>query len=126
MANVEAKSLSKSELEAVERLLVVDVSKTEAKVLLHLIKSKESLARNIEKATDLRQPEVSSAVRKLIGRGWVTHRDIKSEGKGRPQQMYSLVMSKADITKAINKLFYEKIQSLEKERDEVNNMLKEA
>lgn len=126
MSNVEANPLSEKELEAIEKLSLVDVSRIEANILFHLLKAEKSLARDIEKAADLRQPEVSGGVKKLIGRGWVSHTIVKSKGKGRPQLMYSLAMPESDIMKAINKLFSEKIQSLEKDREELNNLLREA
>jgi predicted transcriptional regulator len=50
----------------------------------------EGSSRDIERATDMRQPEVSIAMRTLRERGWVAEREIKHDGKGRPQKIYAL------------------------------------
>ena len=41
-------------------------------------------------ATDMRQPEVSVAMRILRDMGWILERDVKSLGKGRPMKIYAL------------------------------------
>ena len=42
--------------------------------------------------TNLRQPEVSIAMRTMRQNNWVTERDVKAEGKGRPMKVYKLKM----------------------------------
>jgi predicted transcriptional regulator len=41
--------------------------------------------------TDLRQPEVSIAMRTLSSRGWIVSSENKAETKGRPIKIYTLV-----------------------------------
>ena len=47
-------------------------------------------SKDIEKATRLRQPEVSIAVRDLEDRGWVERDSLKRESKGRPINIYRM------------------------------------
>jgi predicted transcriptional regulator len=66
-----------------------------AKVLSFFLKEKgkELTAREIERGTDLRQPEVSLALSAFVERKWVTEQKPKElEGKGRPSKMYTLAI----------------------------------
>ena len=49
--------------------------------------------------TNLRQPEVSIAMRTLRQNNWVTERDVKTEGKGRPIKVYKLNVPIEEIIK---------------------------
>jgi predicted transcriptional regulator len=61
-----------------------------ASLITYLKDVEEASSREIEMATDMRQPEVSIAMRTLRERGWVAEREIKRDGKGRPQKIYAL------------------------------------
>jgi predicted transcriptional regulator len=50
----------------------------------------EASSREIEMGSDLRQPEVSIAMRTLRDNQWIEEKEIKREGKGRPMKVYSL------------------------------------
>lgn len=89
------------------------VTKSEGKILFYLLNAKSSFARKIERVADLRQPQVSIATRRLIGRRWIKFTTVKSKGKGRPQNRYSLAMSEKDIVesiKAVDPLLAERLQ----------------
>lgn len=75
---------------------------------LAFLSSKEDWAtsRDIEKATSLRQPEVSIAVRDLEERGWVERDNLKRESKGRPINIYRMSL---DLDKV-----YDSIEDYEK------------
>jgi predicted transcriptional regulator len=47
-------------------------------------------SREVEVGTNLRQPEVSIAMRALRQNNWVEEHDIRKEGKGRPMKVYKL------------------------------------
>ena len=49
--------------------------------------------------SDLRQPEVSIAMRTLRENNWIEEREIKREGKGRPMKVYALRAGIDDIIK---------------------------
>ncbi len=61
-----------------------------ASLITYLKGVNEASSRDIEMATDLRQPEVSIAMRTMRERGWITETEIKGNGKGRPQKIYAL------------------------------------
>jgi predicted transcriptional regulator len=80
------------------------VRKNVAMVLVFLSKTPEASSREIEHGTGLRQPEISTATTYLIDQGWVRHRDISPEGKGRPTKIYELVKSLPEIRDCIAKV----------------------
>ena len=49
--------------------------------------------------TNLRQPEVSIAMRTMRQNNWVNERDIKTEEKGRPMKVYKLSVPIEEIIK---------------------------
>jgi predicted transcriptional regulator len=59
----------------------------------------EASSREIEMGSDLRQPEVSIAMRTLRDNSWIEEKEIKREGKGRPMKVYSLRASIDEIIK---------------------------
>src|SRR4030067_1135133 len=78
------KGLTKKDEMLVELLMRTGLSKNIAKTLVFLRKKEETTSVEIESATSLRQPEVSIAMQELRRRKYVSKRDIKKEGKGRP------------------------------------------
>lgn len=63
-----------------------------AGVLAQLIKVKKGTARELEKACDLRQPEVSLALSFLVEKKWATTSQVETEsGRGRPTLLYTLI-----------------------------------
>jgi len=86
-----AKVLDDDDHEFVDLLHSLGVQRNVAKVITFLAVAGESTSREIERGTDMRQPEVSIAMRTLRPQNWVHERDVKSsEGKGRPHKVYSL------------------------------------
>src|SRR3972149_4367129 len=81
--------------------------------LVFLSKREETTSVEIEKATGLRQPEVSVAMQELRRRKWVDKRDIKKEGKGRPVHSYSLAFSFDDIVDEIAREEKRKIEEIQ-------------
>ncbi len=77
--------------DTIEALASTGMPKGIARTLAFL-SSKEDWAtsKDIEKATNLRQPEVSIAVRDLEDRGWVERDNLKRESKGRPINIYRM------------------------------------
>jgi predicted transcriptional regulator len=79
-----------TDLEFVQGLEDVGVKRNVAHLITYLKDVEEASSRDIEKATRLRQPEISIAMRTLRERGWLTEREVKHEGKGRPMKIYAL------------------------------------
>ncbi|HVP96032.1 ArsR family transcriptional regulator [Methanoregula sp.] len=90
--------------EAFANLLIeIGTKKCVAKVLVFLANTPQATSRDIERGTDLRQPEVSLAMHYLKDQSWITAREIKSESKGRPVKIYELARPIADIMDSIEK-----------------------
>jgi predicted transcriptional regulator len=91
--------------EIVNLLVDMGVSRKTAKTLTYLSTVDECISKTIEEETRLRQPEVSTALKELRGRGWIEKEDIKKEGKGRPIHSYRMVVP---FDRAIKTLVKEK------------------
>ena len=93
------KVLDEKDLEIIEALRSLDVPRNVATLITFLANVSEANSREIEMATDLRQPEVSIAMRTLRNNNWVEEREIKAEGKGRPMKIYMLSVPIEEIIK---------------------------
>jgi predicted transcriptional regulator len=71
-------------------LITIGLKRNVAKVLVYLSNTSEATSRDIERGTDLRQPEVSIAMRTLNQNEWIESRESKAESKGRPVKIYRL------------------------------------
>ncbi len=96
-----------------ELLHKAGLPKNVAKTLAYMRKKDEVTSVEIEKNTTLRQPEVSIAMQWLKKRGWVTKRDLKKVGKGRPVHGYRLTKPFPKIVEEINKELKQKIKDIE-------------
>ena len=82
--------LDERDLEFIEALRNLKVPRNVAALITYLADANEATSREIEMGTNLRQPEVSIAMRSLRQNNWVDERNIKAEGKGRPMIVYKL------------------------------------
>lgn len=96
------------DLEFIEALRSLKVPRGVAALITYLANVSEASSRDIEMGTDLRQPEVSIAMRTLRQNNWVTEREVKAEGKGRPMKVYKLGMPIEEIIK-----HYEEVKNSE-------------
>ena len=97
--NVIIKVAEEKDLEFVQGLESLGMNRNVAGLITYLKEVKEGSSRDIETATGLRQPEVSIAMRTLRKNNWVTERDVKTEGKGRPMKIYKLGVPIEEIIK---------------------------
>jgi len=93
------KVLDDKDMEFVETLRSLGVPRNVATLITYLANVTEASSREIEMGSDLRQPEVSIAMRTLRQNGWIEEREIKREGKGRPMKVYALRATIDDIIK---------------------------
>ncbi len=114
--------LTDEQIELVERLEQAGVKKNVAKTLVYIASKDETISRDIEVATELRQPEVSIAMQELRELGWVTKRDIKTEGKGRPVHGYRLDKTIIQIIKGIESEERERIQEIRDNLKAINQL----
>ncbi|HJX56735.1 MAG TPA: MarR family transcriptional regulator [Methanoregula sp.] len=82
-------------------LIKIGTRKNIATVLVFLGKTPEATSRELERGTDLRQPEVSIALKYLVDRGWIRYRERLKERKGRPEKVYELEKSFEQIMDSI-------------------------
>jgi predicted transcriptional regulator len=78
------------DLEFIDALRSLDVPRNVAGLITYLANTNEATSREIETGTNLRQPEVSIAMRTLRQNNWIDEHDVKVPGKGRPMKVYKL------------------------------------
>ncbi|WP_421908826.1 helix-turn-helix domain-containing protein [Methanolacinia petrolearia] len=104
-------TFTEKEEELADLLSEVGLKKNVAKVLVYLANTEEATSREIERGTDLRQPEVSIAMRTLSEKEWISNRESKAESKGRPVKIYNLSKSMPEIIDTLEKDKKEEIEN---------------
>lgn len=94
-----------------------------AKTLLFVSQVEECRSSDIERGADLRQPEVSVAMQELTNLGWISKRNQKKEGKGRPIYIYRMESSIDDILEHLEKEKKEQIQAIEQDLAELKTLI---
>jgi predicted transcriptional regulator len=97
------KYFTENERGFVELLIAIGIRRNVAHVLVFLANAPEATSRDIERSTDLRQPEVSLAMNYLIGKKWIRSSENRSAHKGRPVKVYSLSRPVSSIMDLIEK-----------------------
>ncbi len=118
------KTLTKKQKELAERLVQTGLKRPTALALVYTLGTEETRSKEIEVATGLKQPEVSIAMSELRERGWVTKRDIKREGQGRPVHGYKLDIPLKQIIKEIEDGEKERINEIKKNMKAIKNLTK--
>jgi predicted transcriptional regulator len=78
------------ELEVVEILKSLGVPRKVSNMIAYLASVEEATSRDIERGSELRQPEVSLALRTLRVNHWIHESIRKNDGTGRPMKVYRL------------------------------------
>lgn len=102
-------------------LMGLGLKRNVAKTLTYLKNVDEVTSREIEMASDLRQPEVSTAMRELKDLDWVIIREEKKPGKGRPFKIYRLDTNIHSIIKQLEK---EKVKETNRMMDNIQRLKK--
>ncbi len=97
MKSIVRKQLDEKDEQIADVLISLGLNRPTAKTLSYLQNSKEVTSVDLEKSTGLRQPEVSIVMRDLKERDWISEREEKKPGKGRPYKIYSLKLSFKEI-----------------------------
>lgn len=101
-----------------DALKLFGFTKFESKCLLYMLKHKDAKAREIEKATGMRQPEVSMGLQGLTKKGFVSFEKITDgKKKGRPRHLYHLKISGDKFKEYL-------INQAEKKKQEIDKALK--
>ena len=78
------------DIEVVETLKSLGVPRKVSNMIAFLASGTEATSREIERGSDLRQPEVSIALRTLRKNNWIEEKMCRSDGTGRPMKGYRL------------------------------------
>jgi predicted transcriptional regulator len=117
MKSLTIRQLDEKDEEIADALISLGMSRNVARILSYLQSSKEVKSVDLEREAGLRQPEVSLAVRELKGRDWISEREEKKPGKGRPYKVYSLKVG-------FNKIISELEKQQKKAVDEMQRTIK--
>ena len=114
-------------MELDELLMQFGFNRSFTKVLLYCAKHKDEYIRmhDIERETDLRQPEVSTAMADLVERKWVKVDILPGKGKkGHPGKLYHLIASPKRIAEHIATEIYERIDRDKKLAEDIRAAMK--
>lgn len=104
-------------------LIQMAVPRNVSKALVYMRGREETTSVEIEKNANLRQPEVSIAMRILKEHGWIIKRDIKKEGKGRPVHGYRLAKPFNEIIKELEGEQRKKITDMQSVLGQIQNLV---
>ena len=94
-----------------------------SKALMYVSQVDECSSTDVERGTNLRQPEVSIAMQELRRRGWVKKRDLKRKGKGRPVHMYTSTIGLSEVLKTIEQETMKELEETKNDIAELKNIL---
>jgi predicted transcriptional regulator len=95
-------------------LISTGLKPIDAKVLLFMFSNPVTVSRKIERELILRQPDVSNTMKRFVINNWITVSKAKLSGKrGRPETLYTLSKSKADIFTELKTQLEYKIASMQ-------------
>lgn len=87
--------------ELVDLLAKLGLEQRQACVIGYLATHDEARSHDLEKACDMRQPQVSQATTALRDRGWVKATHEQTSGKGRPPNVYSLDLGLEEVVEEV-------------------------
>ncbi len=97
------KQIDEKNEEIADTLISLGMRRPIARVLSYLQNGNEVTSVELEKETGLHQPEVSIAMKELEENGWISEREEKKPGKGRPYKVYSLKVGFDEIITELEK-----------------------
>lgn len=104
MKALQIKQFDEKEIKIAEALISLGMNKNVAMALTYLQNMNAATSIDLERGANLRQPEVSVAVKQLKEQKWITEREEKKRtGKGRPNKIYSLKIGFNDIVNQLEK-----------------------
>ena len=115
--------LDEKDEKAVEIFRELGMPKNLAKTLLYINQVDECRSADVEQAADMRQPEVCVAIKELRRRGWVTKRDLKKKGKGRPVHIYTPTKNISEILNAFEQEKLKEVESIKNDISELKNLI---
>lgn len=125
MKTHEIEIMSKKEEKLVDILQLLGFKRGTAKTLVYMLIKKTSQTKDIERAMNLRQPEVSIGTTELQKLGILSKRYAHHKrGKGRPTHLYTLNKSVSDVKDFLIKKMQEKIEKTERDLESLKTLMK--
>ena len=116
-------TLDNDERKAIQLFVNLGMPKNLAKTLLYISQIDECRCSDIERSTDMRQPEVSVAMQELRRRGWVKKQNLKKEGKGRPVHIYKPTAQLSEILTIFEQEKITEIENVNKDILSLKNII---
>ena len=103
MKYIVRKQFDEKDEEIADILMALGMSRNVAMALSYLQNTNAATSVDLERVARLRQPEVSIAMRQLKERNWISEKEEKKPGKGRPYKIYTLKVGFNDIVAQLEK-----------------------
>jgi predicted transcriptional regulator len=103
MKALNMKQLDEKDEEIADILMALGMSRNVAMALSYLQNTNAATSVDLERVARLRQPEVSIAMRHLKEQNWISEKEEKKPGKGRPYKIYTLKIGFNDIVAQLEK-----------------------
>jgi len=116
-------ALDKEDGKIIDIFIELGMPRNLSKTLLYVSQVDECRSAEIEQGADLRQPEVSIAMKELHNRGWIKKRNLKKEGKGRPVHIYKKTKNLSQIIKTFEKEKLKEIETMKNDISELKNLV---
>lgn len=121
MKKVETTALDEKDNEIVQIFVELGMPQGIAKTLVFVSQVDQWLATDIENATKLRQPNVSTIMTEFEKNGWISKELLKKDkGKGRPVYLYKLKKPVSEIIKNFKEEKLQEIETLKKNLDQLD------
>ncbi|GAH55110.1 unnamed protein product, partial [marine sediment metagenome] len=118
--------ISEKEEKLVNVLQRLELGRGTAKTLVYMLVKKTARGKDIERGTDLRQPEVSVGTNELRELGILSKRDIPRKDKGRPLHLYALNKSVSEVKDFFIKRTQEKIKKTERDLELLKTLIEDG
>ncbi len=119
MKAIDVKQLDEKDEEISDALISLGMSRNAAIILAYLQNMKSAKSFDLERGANLRQPEVSIAMKQLKKHDWINEREDKKPGKGRPYKVYSL---KIGFDKIVAQLEKQQKKAVNEERAKIERL----
>ncbi len=119
MKAIDVKQLDEKDKEIADALISLGISRNAAIILAYLQNMKSAKSVDLERGANLRQPEVSIAMKQLKKHDWINEREDKKPGKGRPYKIYSL---KIGFDKIVAQLEKQQKKAVNEERAKIERL----
>ena len=116
-------ALDKKDEEIIRLFSEIGMPKNLSKALMYISQVDECRSTDVERGTNLRQPEVSLVMQELRRRGWVKKRDLKGKGKGRPVHIYTSTVELSEVIKTIEQKKLKELEDTKNDIAELKNIL---